>query len=42
VCRSSGAFLVEYTERYVACSIAEPDPKRMQYGGTSLRREVLL
>lgn len=27
VCCSSGTFLVEYTERYVVCGIAESDPK---------------
>jgi len=42
MCCSSGTCLVESTERYVVCGIAEPDPKRMQYGVTSLRREVLL
>jgi len=46
MCCNSGTFLVEYTERYVVCvcvcGITEPDPKRMQYGVTSLRRDVLL
>jgi hypothetical protein len=42
MCCYSGTFLVECTERYVVCGIAEPDPKRVQYGVTSLRRAVLL
>jgi len=41
MCCSSVTCLVESTERYV-CGTAEPDPKRMQYGVTSLLREVLL